>query len=270
MGPIFRWAGSKRKLIPTLNRYIPKYIGTYYEPFCGSACLYFNLMPHKAVLSDMNAELIFSYQQIQKEPSEIFISLNSYSISKEEYLKVRALDPLSLTAAQRAARFIYLNKLCFNGVYRTNLQGKFNVPMGKKTGAMPTLEQLACYSSAIQGVSFIASDYHEVISKAVAGDFVYLDPPYSKPGNRNRGEYGPNSFNFHEIERMLGLLGQLDDRGVAFTLSYCDCEEIRQYCRPSWSIESIDVRRHIAGFHAHRRMVTEVLITNQKTIALAA
>ncbi len=270
MGPIFRWAGSKRKLIPILNRYVPEKINTYYEPFCGSACLYFDLIPAKAVLSDMNSELIFAYQQIQSQPAKVYEWLETFEVCEEEYLKVRGLVPDELSDSHRAARFIYLNKLCFNGVYRTNKKGLFNVPMGKKTGAMHTLHQLLDYSSALKGVDFFASDYHAIISQAIAGDFVYLDPPYSKPGNRDRGEYGPNSFHFSDIEKMMGLLADLDARGVLFALSYCDCEEIRTFCLPSWSIEVLEVRRHVAGFNAHRKTVKEVLITNQEILFMAA
>ncbi|MCA5975009.1 MULTISPECIES: DNA adenine methylase [Pseudomonas] len=270
MGPIFRWAGSKRKLIPVLNRYVPTQINTYYEPFCGSACLYFELMPVKAVLSDMNSELIFTYQQIQTRPAEIYKYLETFEICQDEYLRLRNLLPHELSDAYRAARFLYLNKLCFNGVYRTNRKGLFNVPMGNKTGAMHTLSQLLDYSAVLKDVEFFASDYHTVVSKAVAGDFVYLDPPYSKPGNRDRGEYGPNSFHFSDIEKMMALLAELDSRGVTFALSYCDCEEIRKFCLPSWNIEVLDVRRHVAGFHTHRKMVKEVLISNQEILFMAA
>ncbi|MEX5590088.1 DNA adenine methylase [Pseudomonas urmiensis] len=270
MGPIFRWAGSKRKLIPVLNQYVPSNMNTYYEPFCGSACLFFDLMPEKAVLSDMNSELIFTYQQIQKNPTEIHEWLISFEVSKEQYQKIRKLVPSELEDAHRAARFLYLNKLCFNGVYRTNQSGMFNVPMGNKTGAMHTFDQLMNYSKALQGVQFFASDYQNVITNAVSGDFIYLDPPYSKPGNRNRGEYGPNSFHFSDIEKMMALLGTLEERGVNFALSYCECDEIRYFCPPAWNIETLDVRRHVAGFNAHRKTVKEVLITNQNLFFMAA
>ncbi|RSH69228.1 DNA adenine methylase [Stutzerimonas stutzeri] len=270
MGPIFRWAGSKRKLIPALNQYVPKEIKTYYEPFCGSACLFFELMPKQAVLSDMNSELIFTYQQIQKQPEKVHEWLATFEVSQEQYLKIRSLPPEDLQDAHRAARFLYLNKLCFNGVYRTNQKGMFNVPMGNKTGAMHTLEQLIDYSKALQGVNFLASDYHSVIINSASGDFIYLDPPYSKPGNRNRGEYGPNSFHFSDIEKMMTLLGKLDERGVLFALSYCECEEIRDFCLPSWSIKTLDVKRHVAGFNVHRKTVKEVLITNQDILFMAA
>lgn len=264
MGPIFRWAGSKRKLIPTLKSYVPENINTYYEPFCGSACLFFELMPVSATLSDMNSELISSYQQIQLNPKKVFEHLTKFSINPDEYLRIRSIDPTELAPPYRAARFLYLNKLCFNGVYRTNLKGEFNVPMGTKTGQMHTLDQLVEYSHLLEKATFLTGDYFNIISQATSGDFVYLDPPYSKPGNRNRGEYGPNSFTFYDIEKMMGLLADLDRRGVAFVLSYCDCEEIRVFCQPSWDVDVINVRRHVAGFHSHRKVVQEVLITNQK------
>jgi len=142
--------------------------------------------------------------------------------------------------------------------------------MEKKTGTMHTLQQIINYSKALQNVDFYSGDYHDIISNAESGDFVYLDPPYSKPDSRNRGEYGPNSFHFSDIEKMMALLTNLDKRNVSFALSYCECEEIRDSCHPSWNIASVDVRRHVAGFNVHRKTVKEVIITNQNCVFMAA
>src|SRR5690606_19393975 len=111
--------------------------GTYYEPFCGSACLFFDVLPQSAVLSDLNQDLMLTYREIQANPEEVYKNLASLEVSKENYYVVRALAPERLSSVSRAARFIYLNKLCFNAVYRTNKAGRFNVPMGSKTGRMP-------------------------------------------------------------------------------------------------------------------------------------
>lgn len=262
MDPLFRWAGSKKKLLPSIKERLPQEYGTYHEPFCGSACLFFDILPGAAALSDMNDELILAYQQIQRSPEQVFEFLKTFEVSKDKYYELRALDLSELAAPARAARFIYLNKLCFNGVYRTNKAGFFNVPMGTKTGKMPTLEVLRKYSEALQGVSLLKGDFTSVIDNVSQGDLVYLDPPYSKPEGRERGEYGPGSFHFTDIDRLISFLDKVDSVGAYFILSYCDCEIIRSFLREQWNSEVVSVKRHVAGFSAHRKIVDELIVSN--------
>jgi DNA adenine methylase len=270
MKPLFRWAGSKKKLLPNIKKYLPEGIATYYEPFCGSACLYFEILPEKAVLSDMNYELIHAYQAVKDNPKSVHECLKDFVVCPVEYKRVRSLKVGDLTRFQRAARFIYLNKLCFNGVYRTNLKGEFNVPMGTKTGSIPTLEMLSEYSKSMSGVDFVSGDFLSIIDAAVMGDFIYLDPPYSKPGNKYRGEYGPDCFDYNDVTRLIQLLEDLDSRGVKFALSYCECDLIRDALPARWNVEVVSVKRHVAGFHLHRKQVDEVIVSNINIGAVAA
>lgn len=262
MDPLFRWAGSKRKLLPNIKSRFPRSYGTYHEPFCGSACLYFDILPDHAVLSDMNEELILAYKELQMRPREVFDYLVSYEVSKDKYYEIRGLDVGSLNCAERAARFIFLNKLCFNGVYRTNKSGLFNVPMGSKTGRMPTLEGLLAISEALQSAILISGDFAEAAKNIKFGDLVYLDPPYSKPESRERGEYGLGSFHFSDIERLIIFLDYINSVGAFFIFSYSDCEIIRQNLRSEWVVEVVSVRRHVAGFNAHRKVVDELIVSN--------
>lgn len=264
MRPLFRWAGSKRKILPYMKKYLPENYNRYYEPFCGSACLYFDERPGKAVLSDMNSELINAYKMVRDNHLIVHDFLSNLIVNPDEYKRIRSLDERSLEPHERAARFIYLNKLCFNGVYRTNLQGKFNVPMGVRTGTIPRLDELLEYSKVLKDVEFISGDFESVIAKAVKGDFIYLDPPYSKPESRKRGEYGPDSFDFNDVERLIDSLKSAEMRGVYFLLSYCESDELLERIPSGWTVEEISVRRHVAGFHQHRRMVGEVLISNNQ------
>lgn len=262
MDPLFRWAGSKKKLLPHIRARFPQGFGTYHEPFCGSACLFFDLLPRSAVLSDLNEDLMLAYREIQSSPESVYKELASFEVSKEHYYAIRALVPNNLSAPLRAARFIYLNKLCFNGVYRTNKSGLFNVPMGTKTGRMPEKVDLLRYSLALRNVHLVDGDFESIIENVQAGDLVYLDPPYSKPEARERGEYGLGSFHFSDIDRLVNALDRIDGAGASFILSYSDCDIIRQELRHTWRTEKVSVRRHVAGFSAHRKVVDELIVSN--------
>src|SRR5262249_53260973 len=149
--PLFRWAGSKRQLIPELRRFWSSDIVRYIEPFAGSACLFFALRPKRAILGDVNRELIDTYREVKYRPTPVADLLDPLSRSKRTYYKLRRADPSELNAAQKAARFIYLNRFCFNGLYRTNRAGKFNVPYGTTgTGELATRDQLIQYSRALR------------------------------------------------------------------------------------------------------------------------
>ncbi|HCL3482120.1 DNA adenine methylase [Pseudomonas aeruginosa] len=264
MDPLFRWAGSKKKLLSSIKDRFPKEYRAYHEPFCGSACLFFDILPNKAVLSDMNGELIQAYTEIKNSPEAVAECLGRLNVSEDEYYKVRSLDANSLLPAERAARFIYLNRLCFNGVYRTNKNGQFNVPMGTKTGKLPEFDDLIEYSKALQGVDLKCGDFGTALANIKKNDLVYLDPPYSKPGTRKRGEYGPNSFNYTDIERLVEVLDRIDKKKAFFILSYSDCGVIRDVLKSDWNIQGVSVRRHVAGFSAHRKVVEELIVSNFK------
>jgi len=260
--PLFRWAGSKKKLLPDIKLRFPKAYRTYHEPFCGSACLFFDILPSSAILSDMNQELILTYKEVQRDPQQVHNYLASYSVSKEKYYELRSFEISLMSPAARAARFIYLNKLCFNGVYRTNKAGVFNVPMGTKTGKMPTLEVLERFSEALKNVELFGGDFEETMLNVRPGDLVYLDPPYSKPESRERGEYGAGSFHFSDIDRLVSTLDYFSEIGAFFILSYSDCDVIRKSLRSEWNTEVVSVRRHVAGFSAHRKVVDELIVSN--------
>lgn len=267
MRPLFRWAGSKRKILPHIKKHFPKSHNRYFEPFCGSACLYFDTRPQIATLSDMNSELIHAYLMVRDSPTQVHEFLSSLTVNPDEYRRIRSLDERNLAPHERAGRFIYLNKLCFNGVYRTNLQGRFNVPMGVKTGSIPTLDELLAYSAALEDVEFSTGDFQAIVDRAIEGDFIYLDPPYSKPESRKRGEYGPNSFDYGDIQRLVDSLKSAEQRGASFILSYCESDSLLESIPSDWVVESLSVRRHVAGFHQHRRVVPELLIYNHRAEA---
>src|ERR1039458_929080 len=141
--PFLRWAGSKRRILATLVQCAPPEYRTYVEPFLGSGCLFFALRPSAAILGDLNAELMLTYGLVRRSPRRIATELGELSHSRRTYERMRSVDTSALDPLSRAVRFLYLNRLCFNGVYRTNRAGMFNVPMGSRLGALPTGDELS-------------------------------------------------------------------------------------------------------------------------------
>ncbi len=178
------------------------------------------------------------------------------------YYKIRQLDPADLPSAELAARFLYLNHFCFNGLYRTNLSGRFNVPYGPpKNGAPPNETSIEDAARALQAAELLHADFEETLDQAQAGDFVFLDPPYAVNRRRVFREYLPGSFNNPDLGRLKRALEALDSRGAAFLITYADSAESRKLLA-QWKRSRLYVRRNIAGFAADRRSYYELLATN--------
>src|SRR3984957_7722891 len=172
--PFLRWAGSKRRLLPVLQTFWTKKHKRYVEPFAGSACLFFAIKPAKAILGDLNPELIATYIEVKYRIDAVLKELKRLKPDdKEEYLRLRKLDTATLAPHARAARFIYLNRYCFNGIYRTNLAGQFNVPYsGVRCGAVPPDAIFEKCSSRLRRARFINGDFENVLRHAQKGDLV--------------------------------------------------------------------------------------------------
>ena len=261
--PLFRWAGSKRQLVPELASYWNEEGARYVEPFAGSACLFFKLQPAVAILGDINRELINTYELVRSQPRDLSRALRIWRNEADEYYRVRALDPVALSEVERAARFIYLNRFCFNGLYRTNRSGGFNVPYGgRKTGALPSLEQLLSTSDLLSGAELVPGDFSVVLGRVRAGDFVYLDPPFSVTGRRIFKEYDRATFGESDLARLRRCLTSLDELGATFLLSYADSPE-GSVLADGFLTRRISTRRNIAGFTGSRRNFNELLVTNR-------
>jgi len=259
--PIFRWAGSKRKLVPILLKHCPSNYGRYIEPFAGSACLFFALKPKKAILGDINEELLRAYNTIRNHPKMVARAAKVIPNSKEMYYKTRNTDPDMLNPVDRAARFVYLNRFCFNGVYRVNKRGQFNVPRGYRTGQIQDESMFYHYSLLLRAVEFHIGDFEKCLQDTQKNDFLYLDPPYATNGRRRAGEYGNNCFESKDIIRLVKILKQIDKIGARFLLSYANTSELANLL-PSWTCNKLLIRRHVAGFAKHRVTVKEVIISN--------
>lgn len=259
--PFLRWAGSKRLLLNQLASYWEARYARYIEPFAGSARLFFHLCPAKAILGDINAELIHTYGQLTASPRRLISRLAKWAPDRASYYQVRAMSPESYDPITRAARFIYLNRYCFNGLYRTNLKGDFNVPYGGgKTGRIPDLAALKECARALAAATLVAGDFEKVVAKAKRGDFVYLDPPFSTSSRRVFTEYDKAGFCPKDVERLRASICALAEREVSFLLSYVESPEA-MYLGKGFRHETISVRRSIAGFTAAREHSPEVLIS---------
>jgi DNA adenine methylase len=239
----------------------PERYGAYLEPFAGSACLFFALRPDRAVIGDFNTELIDAYQIIAEAPKAVARALSNMPTNPEFYYDLRARDMTSLPRVARAARFVYLNRFSFNGVYRTNREGAFNVPRGKKTGALPTAETLVAVAKVLENATFVCGDFEKTLDYANRGDFVYMDPPYRLDETRMRGEYGYGAFSSCDLDRLADGLVTLDRRGVKFLLSYKYRRNFHKSMQ-RWYLLTQLVRRHVGGFTDRRSKVRELLVSN--------
>lgn len=263
MRSLVRWAGSKKKLLPKLSAYWAKPYQRYLEAFAGSASLYFHLAPESALLNDLNAELIQAYEVLKTQPDEIHAAVLSIERSEESYYLERNKSIAELSSIQRAVRFFYLNRLCFNGIYRTNLQGGFNVPYGgEKSGAFPELDEWREASTLLSRAELFNKDFEEfLMTNARAGDFVYLDPPYAVSNRRIFRQYSAQTFGLGDVDRLGSVLDELNSRGCDFVVSYAKSPETKRIAS-QWNVKQTLAQRNVAGFSEHRRRAVEVFMTN--------
>jgi DNA adenine methylase len=213
--PILRWAGSKRKVLPVLASYWKPTFKRYVEPFAGSAALFFKLQPQRAILGDINTDLIDAYRVIRERPDDLHRAVTEMPRNEREYYRVRSRNTNRLRAFGRAVRFVYLNRYCFNGIYRTNAHGNFNVPYAhNKPGVVPPIEHFRRSATLLHRASLKAGDFGEVLSSVRAGDFVYLDPPYAVESRRIFREYDKREFSRKDLERLAMHLESIHKKGA--------------------------------------------------------
>lgn len=271
--PFVKWVGGKRQLLRQfreLGLYPPEgfdpITNTYFEPFVGGGAVFFDLLPKKAELSDLNYELVTTYNVIKNDVYSLINSLKKHTYEKEYYLKIRAKDPKKLSDIEVASRFIYLNRTGFNGMYRVNSRGGFNVPFGKYSNPIICdAENLQRASKALQRVTIKQQDYKNVLKKAKKGDFVYFDPPYypvSKTASFT--SYTAESFLENEQTELRDTLVELHKRGCFVMLSNSDTPFINKiYSGISGvKITKVEAGRAINSKASKRGKITEVLITN--------
>lgn len=267
--PFLRWAGSKRQLLPELMTFWGQGYERYFEPFAGCACLFYAISPSSAILGDINEELINTYRTVKTHPKEVYLATMAIPRGRDSFYKIRKLDPSNMYNIDRAARFIFLNRFCFNGLYRTNLKGQFNVPYSSsRTGEIPLWDEFEKAAVILQHAKLISGDFEKTILSAKEGDFVYLDPPFAVKEKRVFREYGAKCFGLSDIQRLTTSLRYLEARRVHFVVSYADCAEARKALN-EWHVSIVTVQRNIAGFARFRRLDNELLVSNIDTSSLS-
>lgn len=209
--PFLRWAGSKRKQISRLIQFWRDDHLRYVEPFAGSACLFFAIQPSKAILADKNLQLIETYEVVRQNPQKVYDGVVALPRTKAVYYAQRSRDPRCLSAIERTIRFVYLNRNCFNGIYRTNTQGLFNVPFAtSRAGAFVSRDEFVAAARVLNNVELRAWDFGRTLRYVQKGDFVYMDPPYAVAARRVFKEYGSNPFAACDLTRLAEHLVKID------------------------------------------------------------
>ena len=260
---LLRWAGSKRSSLAELALNFPPNPGRYLEPFCGSAALFFHLRPHNAILSDINYALISFYKAVKQEPEEVYDLATSFPRTKRAYYQIRDRFKFEEDRIVHAALFYYLNKNCFNGLYRTSKAGEFNVPFSpSRTGQYPPKAQFLNAAASFKHTKFICCDFEETIrSNCQAGDFIFLDPPYSDAKRYPFREYYPGCFSEADIVRLLDVLQFIQRNDAFFVLTFSDRVGVK-FSTLDWRQYPIRTRRNISGFASARKYVEDVIVTN--------
>ena len=270
--PFVKWAGGKRQILDKLKEYVPVEYNTYYEPFVGGGALLFELAPKHAVINDLNKELMNTYKVLCDEEKfkKMCRVLNNYEAnhSEEFYYEIRNKDRNKntyniLSDYTRAARTIYLNKACFNGLYRVNSKGEFNVPYGKKTKVNTydgnNLITVSNYLT-MNDIKILNVDYKEALKTAKKGDFVYIDPPYDSD-TAIFTNYTETGFNKDSQRELAFVFKELSDKGVFVMLSNYNTTLIQDLYK-GYHIHLIEAKRNINANAKKRGSVFEVIITN--------
>jgi DNA adenine methylase len=267
--PFLKWAGGKRQLLPILTSYVPKNYNDYYEPFLGAGALFFKLQPRRAVINDNNTELINCYYVIENCLDELIKDLKKHKNEEEYFYHIRNMDRTDdfclINDIKRASRFIYLNKTCYNGLYRVNSKGHFNTPFGRyKNPKYVDLENLKLIQECLYNntIAILDYDFEEAVYSAKKGDFIYFDPPYHPISKTSSFTgYGINGFGEVEQVRLYKVFSELDKRGCFVMLSNSSTDFIKTLYK-EYNIKTVQANRNINSNATGRGKIDEVLILN--------
>ena len=265
--PRVKWVGGKRQLMFELLKNMPKSYNRYFEPFIGGGALFFELQPDNAYISDMNEELINLYQVVRDEVDKLICDLQKHDVSKEYFMEIRNIDRTeeyqNWSDVQKASRFIYLNRTCFNGMYRVNSKGEFNVPFGHyKNPRILDENNLINCSNLLQGIEIKHADFSEILKKVKKGDFVYFDPPYVPLSETSSfTSYTKEGFDINMQFKLRDVCDELDTMGVNFLLSNSDTKLVNDLYE-NYNIKKVFASRQINANADGRGKITEVLVRN--------
>jgi DNA adenine methylase len=263
--PFLKWPGGKRWLVHQYASLFPSKYGRYLEPFLGGGAVFFHLTPQRAVLSDTNSDLVNAYQCLKKHAKVIEKRLSELHQrhSKTLYYRIRATRPSD--TIEQAVRFLYLNRTCFNGIYRVNLKGEFNVPIGTKDLVAYPDNYLEGIAACLRHASIRVADFEETIDKAVADDFVFVDPPYTVMHNNNNFlKYNANLFSWPDQLRLVSAVKRAARRGAAIMISNADHHSVRELYGNFGTHHRVTRASILAADFLHRRKTTELVITSYR------
>lgn len=272
--PFVKWAGGKRQLIPILNENLPESFGTYFEPFLGGGALLFHILTERNVqkcsISDLNSDLILAYTTIKSRIDELISSLKNHEKHyhknpKSYYYLIRNSNPRS--EIEKTSRLLFLNRTCFNGLYRVNSKGKFNVPLGRYTNPnIVNEDNLRLVSEALQSsrISIKCRDFESILRDVKKGDLVYFDPPYQPVSSTaNFTSYTNKDFTSDDLFRLGEICTKLDSKECKVMLSNSDSKEVSaMFEGKSWKIQRIQANRAINSNSKKRTGHFELLIKN--------
>lgn len=267
--PFLKWAGGKTQLLRQFESFFPKTMSRYIEPFVGSAAVFFFVQkryrPARMILADNNDELINAYSAVRDDAEKLIELLKEHRElhCKEYYYEIRAMRPGKLTPTQRAARLIYLNKTCYNGLYRVNARGEFNVPMGSyKDPKIFDPVNMRLVNRCLQHVELVCRTFDEFLDLAESGDFFYFDPPYHPlSATSSFTSYTPGSFTVEDQQRLSHVYRKLDQKRCLLMLSNSDTEFIRSLYK-GFKMETVQARRAINSNGRRRSSISELLVMN--------
>ena len=260
--PFLRWAGGKKWLLKNINNYLPKdAFKQYHEPFIGGGSMLFHLNPKKAFISDLNHELIETYISVKEEVHEVIKYLKQFKNTKEEYYKIR--EQKFRSSSKRAARFIYLNQTSFNGIYRVNKNGKYNVPYGYRENLKLNYDNLINVKNTLSNTNISAGDFYNIVDNVKKNDLVFLDPPYTVTHNNNGFvQYNKNIFCIEEQYRLAKLINELKEIGAYYILTNAAHPTIIEIFNNGDKIFEVERSSLIGGKNAKRGKYAELIITN--------
>jgi len=272
--PFVKWAGGKRQLLAELEKNFPKQFGTYFEPFLGGGAVLFDLLAKKPNLkcsvSDLNSDLVLAYVTIRDKLGRLIESLENHSKNYHKdstgyYYEVRKQEPKS--QIEKVSRLLFLNKTCFNGLYRVNSKGKFNVPLGRYTNPnIVNRENLTAVSKFLQSdkIKISCRDFESILKDAKKGDFVYFDPPYQPVSDTaNFTSYTHRDFTEDDLQRLADLANQLNSKGSYVLLSNSNTKIVKKiFSSKKWKVKEIAVNRAINSNSQKRTGHKEILIKN--------
>ena len=268
---LVKWAGGKKQLLEQFKPFFPKKINRYHEPFTGGGSVAFHIIqnhnPQKVYLSDTNEELVNCYNVVKRNVKELIWALKRFKEmhDKETYYKIRSQNPTKFDAVTRAARFIYLNKTCFNGLYRVNSRGQFNVPIGSyENPAILQEKDLRAISKLLKKAIIVSASFEKVVKRAKKGDFVYFDPPYYPLNKQSFTTYTKEKFLDKEQKKLADVFKKLDQRGCLVMLSNSDTPFIKKLYK-NYNLHFVKARRMINCDATKRGAINELVVTNYQT-----